>query len=102
MDGVHVQRSPAQLSTPPSLNGHRKQASWAKVSRSDFAALCNPFYHGGANGLATLTIQNIMARGYESINSEVVVLCFNDIISQHLKVISLWSNTHYQQSGPSV
>jgi hypothetical protein len=36
------------------------------------------------------------------ITSEDVVLCFNDIISLHAKVIASWSNTRYQQSGPSV
>jgi hypothetical protein len=95
-------RSLDRLSFPHSPEGRRCQASWAKVSRYDFAALCDPFYHGGTNGLATLSIQDIKARGYTSINSDDVVLCFNDIITLHAKVISSWSNTHSQQSGPSV
>jgi hypothetical protein len=35
-------------------------------------------------------------------NSDNVVLCFNDIISLHTKVLASWTNPRTQLSGPSV
>ena len=88
--------------TPCTIEGRRCQAIKDGLSRFDFAALCDPHYHGGRDGLPTLTIGDIRERGYTSINTDDVVLCFNDIISLHSKVLSSWTNLHYLQSGPTI
>jgi hypothetical protein len=36
------------------------------------------------------------------ITSDDVMLCYNDIISIHSKVFTLWTNTCTQHSGPSI
>ncbi len=88
--------------TPCTIEGCCRQAIKDGLSRFDFAALCDPHYHGGCDGLPTLTIGDIRERGYTSINTDDVVLCFNDIISLHSKVLSSWTNPRYQQSGPTI
>ena len=88
--------------TPCTIEGRRCQAIKDGFSCFDFAGLCDPHYHGGCNDLPTLTIGDIQDRGYTSINTDDVVLCFNDIISLHSKVLSSWTNPHYQQSGPTI
>jgi hypothetical protein len=90
------------LSLPHTLESHRRQALKANVSRFDVAALCDPHYHGGPKGLSILTIPDIWACGYMSITSNDVMLCFNDIISMHTKVLASWMNTYTQHSGPSI
>jgi hypothetical protein len=90
------------LSLPHTPESCRCQALKANVSCFDVAALCDPHYHGGPNGLSILTIPDTRARGYMSITSDNVMLCFNDIISMHLKVLASWTNTRTQHSGPSV
>ena len=88
--------------TPCKIEGRRRQAIKDGLSRFDFAAFCDPHYHGGLKGLTTLTIGDIRERGYTSINTDDVVLCFNDIISLHSKVLASWTNTRYQQHGPTI
>jgi hypothetical protein len=56
-------RSPDRLSSPRSPEGCRRQALRANISRYDFAALCDPFYHGGTDSLTTLLIPDIKAHG---------------------------------------
>ena len=56
----------------------------------------------GPNGHPTLLEQDIQVHGYASIDFNDVVLCFNDIISLHIKVIATWTNTRTQFSGPLV
>jgi hypothetical protein len=90
------------LSLPHALESCRRQAMKANVSCFDVAALCDSQYHGGPNGLSILTIPDIHAYGYMSITSNNVMLCFNDIISMHSKVLASWMNTHTQHSGPSI
>ena len=85
--------------TPRTIEGRRRQAIKDGLSRFDFAALCDPHYHGGPDGITTLTIGDIRERGYTSINTDDVVLCFNDIISLHSKVLATWTNPRYEQSG---
>ncbi len=96
--------SPPQLrlSSPCSADSRCQQASLKHVSRFDFAALGDSFYHGGPNGLTTLSEPEIQARGYTNISFDDVVLCFNDIISLHAKVMATWTNIRTQLSGPLV
>jgi len=88
--------------TPRTVENRRRQAIKDGLSRFDFAALCDPHYHGGPDGLSLLTIESIRVRGYTSINSDDVVLCFNDIINLHSKVLASWTNARTQQSGPTI
>ena len=88
--------------TPCTIEGHRRQAIKNGLSRFDFAVLCDPHYHGSLDGLPTLTIGDIWECRYTSINTDDDVLCFNDIISLHSKVLSSWTNPCYQQSGPTI
>jgi hypothetical protein len=48
------------------------------------------------------TVSDIQSRGYAAMNNDDIVLCFNNIISQHAKVMAGWVNTRTQQSGPSI
>jgi hypothetical protein len=90
------------LSLPHVPESRHCQALKANVSRFNVAALCYPHYHGGPNGLSILTIPDIQACSYMSNTSEDVMLCFNDIISMHSKVLTSWMNNQTQHSGPSV
>jgi hypothetical protein len=94
--------SPMDMASPRSPKACHHQALKANVSCFDSAALCDCNYHGGAHGLPALTVPDIQSCGYAAINTDNIVLCFNDIISQHAKVIAGWVNTRTQQSGPSV
>jgi hypothetical protein len=90
------------LSLPHTPESCHCQALKANVSCFNVAALCDPRYHGGPNGLSILTIPDICTRGYMSITSDNVMLFYNTIISMHSKVLALWTNTRTQHSGPSV
>jgi hypothetical protein len=90
------------LSFPHMLESHRRQALKANVSCFNIAALCDPHYHGGPDGLSILTIPDIRAHGYMLITSDNVMLCYNDIISMHSKALELWTNTRTQHSDPSI
>jgi hypothetical protein len=81
-----------------------RQALKANGSCFNFAALCDPHYHGSPNGLSILTIPDIRACGYMSITSDSdnVMLCYKEIISMHLKVLVSWMNIRTQHSGPSI
>ncbi len=95
-------RSPMDMASPWSPEACRCQALKANVSCFDSAALCDSNYHGSVHGLPALTVPDIQSRGYAVMNTDDIVLCFNDIISQHAKVIAGWVNTRTQQSGPSI
>ncbi len=95
-------RSPMDMASPRSPEACRCQALKANVSRFNSDALCNSNYHGGTHGLPALTVPDIQSRGYAAMNTDNIVLCFNDIISQHAKVMAGWMNMRTQQSGPSV
>jgi hypothetical protein len=96
MRATNLLSSPHMPESPPC------QALKVNVSCFDIAALCDPCYHGGPNGLSILTIPDIWAHDYMLITSDDIMLCFNDIISMNLKVLALWTNTCTQHSGPSV
>ncbi len=76
------------LALPRTADGRRRQASMKNVSRFDFAELCDSYYHGGPDGLPTLSMPDIQACCYTTINFDDVVLCFNDIIGLHAKVLA--------------
>jgi hypothetical protein len=88
--------------TPRTAESRRRLAIKNGLSRFDFATLSDSHYHGGPDGLSPLTIEAIRDRGYKSITTDDVMLCYNDIISLHSKVLASWTNTHYQHSGPTI
>jgi hypothetical protein len=94
--------TPMDMASPRSPEACQCQALKANVSHFNSAALCDSNYHGSAHGLPALTVPKIQSCSYMSMNTDNIVLCFNDIISQHAKVIAGWVNTCSQQNGPSV
>jgi hypothetical protein len=79
------------LSLPHMPESCCHQTLKANASHFNIAALCDPHYHCGTDDLSILTIPDICACGYMLITSDNVMLCFNDIISMHSKVLESWT-----------
>jgi hypothetical protein len=89
----------------PRASDRERLARSLKTSRFDLAALAHSDYHGGSDGVSALTIGFIHECGYDSISveaSEDVLLCYNDIILVHRKVVAGWTNYRTGRSGPTV
>jgi len=89
----------------PRASDRERLARSLKTSRFDLAALAHSDYHGGYDGVLALTIGFIHECGYDSISveaSEDVLLCYNDIILVHRKVVAGWTNYRTGRSGPTV
>ena len=76
-----------------------------RTSRFDMATLAHAKYHGGTAGKPELTLDFIHECGYDSITVEApkdILICYNDIILVHRKVVAGWTNTRTGRSGPTV
>jgi hypothetical protein len=74
------------------------------ASRFDVIRLATPEYHIDMNGNDTLTEDILQDCGYSQIKANVddVMVCYNDIILVHHKVMELWYNAYAHTSGPQV
>ena len=99
---------PDQRGSPivsPRASNRERLACVLKTSHFDKAMLAHSKYHGGTDGLAELTINFIHERGYEPITVEAPednLICYNDIILVHQKVVAGWTNFRTGRSGPTV
>jgi len=64
------------------------------ASRFDVIRLATPEYHIGMDGTDNLTEDTLQDCGYSTIKATVddVMVCYNDIILVHHKVMELWYN----------
>ena len=74
------------------------------ASRFDVIRLATPEYHIGMDGTDNLTEDTLQDCGYSTIKATVddVMVCYNDIILVHHKVMELWYNVYAHTSGPQV
>ena len=74
------------------------------ASRFDIIRLATPEYHIDMDGNDTLTEDILQDCGYSTIKATVddVMVCYNDIILVHHKVMELWYNAYAHTSGPQV
>ena len=74
------------------------------ASRFDVIRLTTPEYHIDMDGNDTLTEDILQDCGYSTIKATVddVMVCYNDIILVHHKVMELWYNAYAHTSGPQV
>jgi hypothetical protein len=89
----------------PRASDRERLARELKTSHFDMASLAHLDYHGGTDGLSELTIKFIHESGYDSISVEAskdILLCYNDIILVHRKVVTGWTNYRTGRSGPTV
>jgi hypothetical protein len=58
----------------------------------------------GMDGVTTLTDNHLEARGFAQVTATVedVMICYNDIILAHRKIVELWYNAYLHTSGPQV
>ena len=91
--------------TSPRATDKERQARKMNISRHDIAGLAAQAYHGGRQGVPTLSLNFIHACGYQSFSPEIeddVLPCYGAIQLLHKKVTMAWTNPRTQQSGPSV
>ena len=75
----------------PRASNCKRLARELRTSRFDMATLAHSDYHGGTDGKPNLTIGFIHECGYDSISVEAskdTLLCYNDIILVHWKVVT--------------
>ena len=75
----------------PHASNQERLARELKTSRFDMTILAHSDYHGGTDGVSDLTIGFIHECGYDSISVEAskdTLLCYNDIILVHWKVVT--------------
>jgi hypothetical protein len=74
------------------------------ASRFDVINLACTEYHIGMDGITVLTDDILEARGFAQVTGTVedVMVCYNDIILAHRKIIDLWYNAYTHTSGPQV
>jgi hypothetical protein len=74
------------------------------ASRFDVIRLATPEYHIDMDGTDNLTEDTLQVCGYSTIKATVddVMVCYNDIILVHHKVMELWYNAYTHTSGPQV
>jgi hypothetical protein len=74
------------------------------TSRFDVIRLACSDYHMGMDGITTLTDDHLKARGFAQVTATVedVMICYNDIILAHRKIVELWYNAYLHTSGPQV
>ena len=103
-----AQRDPTQRGGPivsPRASDREQLAPDLKTSRFDMATLAHSKYHGGTTGKSELTLDFIHECGYDSITvkaPEDILICYNDIILVHRKVVAGWTNSRTGRSGPTV
>jgi hypothetical protein len=75
-----------------------------RASRFDVFRLATPEYYIDMDGTDTLTEDTLQDCGYSTIKATVddVMVCYNDIILVHHKVMELWYNAYAHTSGPQV
>ncbi len=89
----------------PRASDRERLARLLKTGQFDMATLAHSKYHGGPDGVAELTIDFIHECGYDSITVEApedILICYNDIILVHRKVVAGWMNFRTGRSGPTV
>jgi hypothetical protein len=74
------------------------------ASRFDVIKLACSEYHVGMDGVPMLTEDILAAQGFAQAlaNVEDVVVCYNDIILAHRKIMELWYNSYAHTSGPQI
>ena len=89
----------------PRASNRERLARVLKTSRFDMATLAHSKYHGGPDGLTELTINFIHDCRYDSITVEApedILICYNDIILVHRKVVAGWTYFWTGRSVPTV
>ncbi len=89
----------------PRASNRERLARELKASRYNLALLAHSKYHGGKDGVPTLTIEFIHECGYNSFlpeDADDVIICYNDVILVHRKVVTGWYNHRTGRSGPLV
>jgi hypothetical protein len=74
------------------------------MSRFDVIKLACSEYHIGRDGVIILTDDILEARGFAQVTATVedMMVCYNNIILAHRKIIELWYNAYAHTSGPQV
>jgi hypothetical protein len=80
----------------------KHHAHQLKASQFDISTLAHADYHGGCDGYSQITATYLQSCGYTSFTKDEVITCFNDIISAHEWVYTLWRNMASNTAGPQV
>ena len=92
--------------TSPRPSDKERLARSRGVSLFNIAGLATAEYHGGMQGVQTLTVQYIHNCGYQSFSNmtspEDIFVCLGEIQQLHRKVLQSWFNPRTQMSGPSL
>ena len=110
-DGVRTMNNPHP--SRPVVGGHvisprqrdrDLRARTLGASRFNVINLACSEYHVGMDGVPTLTDDILVERGFALSSASVddVVVCYNDIILAHRKIIELWYNGYAHTTGPQV
>jgi hypothetical protein len=105
MDDANEEEDDASLAghTISPRNANRwHQALSKKISLLDVAQLENAFYHSGTKGYEPLTMSIVHHCGYTEINTNCVILSYNDIIHLHDHVLENWENPRGYFKGPQL
>jgi hypothetical protein len=79
---------------------HRALAK--RISPKDVACLGDVHYHGGVDGYYPLTESIIHNCGYTELNTNDIILSYNDIIHIHTYVMDTWEHPKSYHKGPQV
>ncbi len=80
----------------------RRQALTSKISPMDIGHLGNTRYHGGPRRYSQLTMKIVHNCGFTKLNTNDVIMSYNEIIHLHTEFLAHWEHPGQYYSGPQV